>query len=249
MSKKHTYYQLNPQTYDDQFWWKKDDIEFWKKILHPKSNSVLEIAAGTGRLAEPLIREGFNYTGLEISDDYCKYANNKLQKICEKQFVVQGDMRYFNFNKKYDRVFIPFNSLLHILNENDLLITFKQIRKHMHSNSQFFIDIFVPHQEYLISSNHLEKRVEFFNSINKKETIIKEKTIYNSDTETIQVSWYYEHNKEIYQEFVFDMKIYYPDTMNRILVDSGFEVLNVWGDYNQSTLSEKSNLQIYKCQI
>ena len=249
MSKKHTYYQLNPQIYDDQFWWKKDDIEFWKDILNPTSNTILEIAAGTGRLAEPLIREGFDYTGLEISDEYCRHANRKLQEISDKQFVIQGDMRNFNLDKKYDRVFIPFNSLLHILNENDLLITFKNIRKHMHSNSKLFIDIFFPHPEHLINSRNLEKRVEFFNSINKKETIIKEKILYNSDTEIIQVSWFYENNNKIYKEFFFDMKIYYPDTMNRILVDSGFEVLNIWGDYNKSILTELSNLQIYKCQI
>ena len=28
------YYIIDPQTYDDQFWWKKDAIEFWKKIFN-----------------------------------------------------------------------------------------------------------------------------------------------------------------------------------------------------------------------
>ena len=43
------------------------------------------------------------------------------------------------------------------------------------------------------------------------------------------------------------MKIYYPDTMNRILIEQGFKILNLWGDYNQSTFSLESPLQIYKC--
>ena len=76
-----SYYSLPPQTYNDQFWWKKDDIEFWKETLIPKTNSILEIAAGTGRLAAPLIREGYQYTGLEISNEYCHYANKKLHNI------------------------------------------------------------------------------------------------------------------------------------------------------------------------
>ena len=27
------YYSIPPQVYDDQFWWKKDDLEFWKNEL------------------------------------------------------------------------------------------------------------------------------------------------------------------------------------------------------------------------
>ena len=69
------YYNISPQIYDDQFWWKKDDIEFWKFSLNKKKSKTLELAAGTGRLALPLIREKINYTGLEIS-------NTVLSMIC-----------------------------------------------------------------------------------------------------------------------------------------------------------------------
>ena len=70
-----SYYSLSPQTYHDQFWWKKDDIEFWKKTFFNQDETILELAAGTGRLAIPLIRENLDYTGLEISNDYCNFAN------------------------------------------------------------------------------------------------------------------------------------------------------------------------------
>ena len=36
------YYMIDPQTYDDQFWWKKDDIEFWKSILIGHDVTILE---------------------------------------------------------------------------------------------------------------------------------------------------------------------------------------------------------------
>ena len=50
-------------------------------------------------------------------------------------------------------------------------------------------------------------------------------------------------------KFSFDMKIYYPDTMNRILIDSGFDIIKLWGDYNKANFNEESTLQIYQCQI
>ena len=45
------------------------------------------------------------------------------------------------------------------------------------------------------------------------------------------------------------MKAYYPDTMNRILVDQKFNIIGFWGAYEQSKFHEKSELQIYKCQL
>ena len=34
------YYSISPQLYDDQFWWKKDDIEFWKQIFLNNSEKI-----------------------------------------------------------------------------------------------------------------------------------------------------------------------------------------------------------------
>ena len=239
------YYSIPPQVYDDQFWWKKDDIEFWKNVLQ-SSSSILELAAGTGRLGLPLINEGYNYYGLDISKEYCAFANNKL--ISDSFRFICGDMRFFKFEKKFDTIFIPFNSLLHLLTEKDLEKALASIKNHMHTESELFIDIFMPHSSYLYNSTN-QKRIEFYNSTNKKETIIKESLIYDANKEIISVKWNYESNKKTYDTFNFKMKIYYPDTINRILVDSGFEVVNFWGDYDQSLFSLESNLQIYQCRI
>ena len=49
-------------------------------------------------------------------------------------------------------------------------------------------------------------------------------------------------------EFNFKMKMYYPDTMNRLLIDNGFVINKIWGSYDKEKFSEESNLQIYKCR-
>ena len=240
------YYSIHPKIYDDQFWWKKDDIEFWKKVLYPRTTKVLELAAGTGRLAHPLIKEGVNYRGLEISQCYCDYANRL--SINKSKFLFQGDMRCFDFNKKFDKIFVPFNSISHLLHEKDFINMLNSVKKHMHSSSEFYIDVFNPHTSYLYNNEKSQKRIEFFNSMKGEETIIKESLSFDETREIITVCWEYESNKTIYDKFIFDMKIYYPDTINRILIDNGFEILELWGDYNQCCFSEASNLQIYKCK-
>ena len=247
---KKSYYKLHPQIYDDQFWWKKDDIEFWKRIFYSCNKSVLELAAGTGRLALPLVREKINYTGIELSKEYCVHANKKLECFSKDPLITQGDIRCFNFNYKYDIIFIAFNSLCHLISETELIKTLNCIKNHMYQNSKLYIDIFVPHTKMFNNNpKALEIRGEFYDSVYKKNATIKETLNYDYRQETIKVKWFYESKSNIYNTFSFAMKIYYPDTMNRVLIENGFNILNLWGGYEGTEFNESSNLQIYQCTL
>ena len=45
------------------------------------------------------------------------------------------------------------------------------------------------------------------------------------------------------------MKMYYPDTMNKILIDNNFIITNLWGSYREEPLNEDSSIQIYECKL
>ena len=245
------YYTISPQTYDDQFWWKKDDIEFWKKLFYSKNKTILELAAGTGRLGIPLVREGLNYTGVEISSEYCKYANLRLNKINQSSKIINDDMRTFNLNNKFDFIFIGFNSLLHLLIEKDVNSFLKSIKKHMNKSSLFYIDILVPNPLFLYRPKNVALRVlEFEDSQNHKTIFVDEMLDYDKKLEIANITWIYSKTDEnILFDFQFKMRMYYPDTINRLLIDNGFYIKNIWGDYNKNNVTEESVLQIYECHI
>ena len=246
------YYLIDPELYDKQFWWKTDDLEFWKNQLTSKKNkTILELAAGTGRIASALMRENILYSGLELSGKYVQYANDKLKNIYGKSDIIQGDMIDFKLNKYYDYIFIGFNSFLHILKETDALKCLKSIKKHMKASSTLYIDLFVPHPLFLYRPNNAQLNILNFQDIKTKEIVEVFETLeYNSDTEIASVIWSYScENKQIYQDFPFQMKMYYPDTMHKIIEQSGLSIINVWGSYEKDTFNESSSLQIYKCII
>ena len=245
------YYSISPQLYDDQFWWKKDDIEFWKsELLKDSTKKILELGAGTGRLAGPLAKEGADYTGIDISKDYVRYAQHKFLKVKNVKFI-EANMINFNLKKNFDYIFIGFNSFLHLMKNKDAYRCLESIKNHMYANSKFFIDIFVPHPLILHRPENIRLHIlDFYNTSAQKEQSITELLTYNPKNEIADIEWFYTDNDgSIDNKFIFKMKMYYPDTMNKIIIDSGFKIIDFWGSYEKTNFTENSNLQIYKCQL
>ena len=90
-------------------------MDFWSNIFSEISgNTILELACGTGRLAYSLVRDGADYTGIEMSTDFADLAKKKLIKAGNSVSIIPGDMRNFKLNITFDLIFIGFNSFLHL---------------------------------------------------------------------------------------------------------------------------------------
>ncbi len=238
--------------YDDEHWWKKDDMEFWKKMLEESSgNRVLELAAGTGRLALPLIRAGADYTGIEISPEFVERANLKIKPEMKGGQVLPGDIRDFHLDETFDLIFIGFNSFLHMLTNDDATACLLCVREHMHENSRFIIDIFRPDPLFLYRpENRRFPTMEYMDSETQKRVTVEESNVYDPETEINKIRWYYStEEKNDDRIYDFSMRMFWPDTMNRLLTDAGFTILHVWGNYEKKDFDEESNLQIYVAKI
>ena len=240
----------HPKLYDDQYWWKKDDIEFYKRIIPPGS-SALEIGSGTGRLALPLLRAKIDYYGLELSEELSKYSQKKLRRYDSITRIFQGDMRSFNIKMKFDRIFIAFNSFLHILSDEDAMSSLLCIKDHLKENGEFILEILSPKPEFLYKENDSHTPVmDFKDSCTGELVEIFERCEYDNNSEICDLRWEYRYqaDSEKSKVFAYQMRMYYPDTMNRLLIDAGFRIKELLGDYEGGRFNEHSLLQIYICK-
>mgnify|MGYP001297759978 CR=1 FL=1 len=119
----------------------------------------------------------------------------------------------------------------------------------MHKDSIFGIDIFVPDPLFLYrDSNEKIDIMNFFDSQNKEELHIMESTNYDSDTEVNHISWeFLNKNNQHRFNYNFDMKMFFPDTLNRLLIDTKYRIDKFYGNYVGDSFNEDSNKQIYLC--
>ena len=223
-------------------------MDFWTGIFAEiKGNSVLELACGTGRIARGLVRDGSDYTGLELSPDFARLAVDKIKDRDTRPSIVTGDMRNFRLYKNFDLIFIGFNSFLHLLSDNDALACFNCVKQHMHKKRRFIIDIFIPNPLFLYRPEGVRFNVmEYTNSNTGEKVVVEESNEYDTDTEINELTWYFcTNNKKDFAKEYFSMRMYFPSKINQLLVDSGFKILHQWGDYHRSPLGVGSKLQIY----
>ena len=233
----------NPALYDACTAHKIDDIPFYKNWANDYG-TILELACGTGRIAKHLIESGFNYTGLDLSSVFIEHCRSNFPN---GKFTT-GDMCDFNLGQKFDLIFIPFNSFLHLYKEEEMTQCLKSIQKHLSDNGKFLLDIFVPDPEFLYRDP--DKKYEEMTIIhpNGGECTVWQRNQYKEETEINHIHWFFNRgNIQPMDEYDFDMRMIYPDTMDRVLSDSNFTIEEKWGDYDGELFNETSLLQLYIC--
>ena len=112
----------DPELYDAAHWWKTNDIEFIANAAAEFGGPVLEMASGTGRLAYPILEKGINYTGIELSSSFAKFARKKLEKYGDLAQILEGDIRNIDLDQQFQFIFIGFNSIFHLLKNEDVAL-------------------------------------------------------------------------------------------------------------------------------
>jgi len=115
--------------------------------IRSASGSVLELAAGTGRLTLPFLELGLEVTALELSTVMISTLQRRLDGA-EVEFrnrctVVHGDMTSFSLGKLFGAVVISTGSI-NVLGTAERARLYSSIRRHLEPDGQFIFSALVP---------------------------------------------------------------------------------------------------------
>lgn len=121
------------------------NYEEWIKVLegyiknyNPQGKTVLDLGCGTG---ETLLRikNDYELSGLDLSEQMLKKANIKLKKKNVKLFL--GDMREFNTGETYDIIFSFFDTVNHLTSIEDLMDLFNSVKNSLNEDGIYIFDV------------------------------------------------------------------------------------------------------------
>jgi SAM-dependent methyltransferase len=120
------------------------DAAFYARVC-AGAHSVLELGAGYGRLLSVLARPRRAVTGLDLDLELLAAAKRAARKlpIAKRHAIrlVQGDMRRFELDRRFDCVILPYNGLYCLLTKRDALACFRAARAALESGGTFTFDV------------------------------------------------------------------------------------------------------------
>ena len=117
---------------------------------------LLDLGCGTGSMTELLAKQGYDMIGVDLSDSMLDIAIEKRAQSGHNILYLQQDMREFELYGTVRAVICLCDSLNYLLEEDDLLTTFKLVNNYLDPNGLFIFD---------------------FNTVYKYETVIGDSTI------------------------------------------------------------------------
>ena len=128
------------ETYDDSVTDWPGEIDFYMELVRGQPESVLEIAAGTGRVAIRSSQSAGRITGLDHSLDMIKQARRKSTNIKNIQWE-QADMRDFMLNEQFGLILIPGHSFQNLRTTQDQVACLQCVRQHLKPGGLFVMHL------------------------------------------------------------------------------------------------------------
>ncbi|MBD5520344.1 MAG: methyltransferase domain-containing protein [Lachnospiraceae bacterium] len=145
--------------------------------LKQEKNTILDLGCGTGTLTQLLARKGYDMIGIDNSQEVLQIAIEKKEKSDLDILYLLQDMREFELYGTVGAVISVCDSLNYLLNEEDILTTFRLVNNYLYPGGLFIFD---------------------FNTVYKYEVVIGDATI-AENREDCSFIWenYYHENEEI----------------------------------------------------
>jgi SAM-dependent methyltransferase len=123
-----------------------------------KPGVLVDLACGTGRLANLFAAKGWTVTGVDISKEMLAIAAENSRKERLKVEYVRGDIRKWSKANAADLVTCTYDSLNHLTTKSDLQKVFRNAYRTLKPGGIFLFDI--NHEDFY--KNYWNGRAEFY---------------------------------------------------------------------------------------
>jgi len=225
------------------------DLQFYKRWL-PKNKDarILELCCGTGRLTIPIAKEGYSISGVDYTSSMLEQATVKASEEGLVIEFIEADIRTLDLQKKYDLIFIPFNSIHHLYTNEDLFMVFNVVKKHLKEGGLFLFDCYNPNIQFIVEGEKEEKEIAAYTTSDGREILVKQTMRYETKPQINRIEWHYFINGAFHSIQNLDMRMFFPQELDSYLEWIGFIIVHKFGGFEEEAFNDDSEKQIFICQ-
>ena len=224
----------NYSNYYDSLYKDKDylaEVDFVDSLIKKYGiggvKTILDIGCGTGGHAFLLDEDGYDVTGIDISENMLSIAKEKAKKTKAYVDFFKADIRDFDLNKKFDVAISMFAVMGYQTTNEDFENTLRNVNQHLKLGGLFIFDVWFgpavisqkPGDKIRIIENGGEKIIRLTRST---LDIMKHIVDVNFNVTRIKDSKILEEIEETHR-----MRFFFPMEMELFLKNNGYQILNM----------------------
>ena len=231
--------------YDAEYVHIGGDIPYYTQVAQESQGPILELACGTGRLSLPMAKTGAQVHGIDIARTMIERAKQKRgllsAQVAERLSFDVGDMRTLRVEERYGAVVLAFNTLMHMLEDDDLLAALKTAKLHLLPRGLFYFDIHTPFPE-LLNRDPKQRHdpQQMIDPHTGARFLVTDNNDYNPRTQINTIRFFYQRidpggsplGKELRAEL--KLRVLFPRELDLFLSLAGFEVIGDWDDFERT---------------
>lgn len=209
-------------------------VEFAEKSIekyHNKAKKILDIGCGTGQIAIPLAKKGYQVIGVDLSEDMLAIAGEKATKAKVSLPLFQQNMSELEGFSLIDVALIFCDSLNYLETKDEVKETFKRVYESLADNGLFLFDVHSVYKIETVFANHLfgsnEEECSFLWQCQKGDAPYS--------VEHDLTFFVYDEGKNNYERFDerHKQRTFQVIEYEQMLVDAGFEICEKMYDFRE----------------
>lgn len=234
--------------YDHEFATRVHEIGFYLNRARNCGGPVLELACGTGRLTLPIAAAGIPIVGVDVSPTMIARAREKASTAGLDVEWHVADIRLMDLGRSFGLMFIATNALQHLHDSDSLLAFFRRARAHLSAEGQLIIDVFNPDIETLTRTLAEQYPHKTFVAPDGGTVQVEAASEYLRDTQTLHFTLTYRRGGTVLRSKDVHMRCFFPEELVSLCRWGGFEVIDRFGDYDETPFRARSPQQILVCR-
>ena len=227
-----------------------DDIDFYVNMARRTGSPLLELGVGTGRVAIPLVKAGFEVVGVDSSAAMLARAEAKAVAAGASGLrLVRADVRDLDLERRFALAFSALGSFMHFLTPSDQMRALLAGYRHLKVGGLLVVDLPKPELEAW-GQAHGELLHEWTQPEPSGGFISKLSSYYLEPPRQWQhVTHFYDRvalSGEVRRTVVsFALRYCFPFEMELLLERCGYTLEAVYGSYDLDSFGEDSQRMIF----
>ncbi|MFW6051878.1 MAG: methyltransferase domain-containing protein [Myxococcota bacterium] len=138
----------NARYYDHFYRRRKEDVRFYADLAEEHGGPVLELGAGTGRVALEIARRGVDVLGVDRMPEMLARAEERRarepRRVRERVAFRKGDILRMRLRRRFPLVISPFNVFMHFYERVQVERALRTVRAHLTPRGRFAFDVLMP---------------------------------------------------------------------------------------------------------